>query len=130
MTRDLTKPLKVVIAGSREIRDPSLLMTAIHDAGFVIGEVISGGARGVDRLAESWASTKGIPLRIFEADWERYGKAAGPIRNLKMADYADALIAIWDGKSRGTKNMIETAEKQGIPVHVHLCGEMVPERSR
>lgn len=57
-----------------------------------------------------------IPVKRFPADWDRHGRAAGPIRNCQMAQYADALIAIWDGKSRGTKNMIDEMNKCGKPV--------------
>ena len=116
---DKKRPLKVIVAGSRTVSDESVIANAIKESGFNIAEVVSGGAKGVDRLGEQWAKGNQIPLKIFPADWKRYNKAAGPIRNLKMAEYADALIAIWDGKSRGTKNMIETARKQGLYVYVH-----------
>ena len=59
-----------------------------------------------------------LPLQIYRADWETHGRAAGPIRNRKMAENASALIALWDGASRGTKNMIETAQKKGLLVYV------------
>ena len=111
--------MKVVIAGSRQVTDQIFVISAIERSGFQIKEVVSGGARGVDKLADKWASDNAIPVKVFESDWERYGKAAGPIRNKMMAEYADALIAIWDGKSRGTKNIISTAEKLGLSVFVH-----------
>ena len=78
----------------------------------------SNGWRGVDSMGEEWAKSKSIPVRRFPADWDGLGKAAGFIRNAEMADYADALIAVWDGKSRGTANMIEVAKKKGLKVHV------------
>ena len=96
----------------------STLLEAIEEAQFDITEVVSGGAKGVDRLGEQYAMIRNIPLHIYEADWERNGRAAGPLRNKKMAENAEALIAIWDGVSRGTKNMIETAEKHGLLVYV------------
>jgi len=87
---------------------------------FSITEVVSGGAAGVDMLGERWALRQGIPTTVFQANWNAHGKAAGPIRNKQMAEYADALIAVWDGESPGTKNMIETMEKLGKPVLIYL----------
>src|SRR5689334_17588586 len=101
--------MKVIIAGSRSVfLEPFVVGSIVHQSGFQIEEVVSGGARGVDRVGEYWAMTHGISCLVFEADWEKYGKRAGPLRNAAMAKYADALIAVWDGKSRGTANMIET----------------------
>jgi hypothetical protein len=112
--------MKTIIAGSRTLLDPTPITTAIRASGFEISEVVSGGAAGVDRYGEIWASFHAVPLTIFPADWKTHGKAAGPIRNMKMAEYADALIAVWDGKSRGTKNMIDLANQEGLRVHIHL----------
>jgi hypothetical protein len=103
--------MRVIIAGSRNIDDRERLMSAIRQADFEITEVVSGGASGVDRLGEIFALESEIPVKRFHPDWDTYGRAAGPMRNRRMAQYADALIAIWDGESRGTKNMIEEMEK-------------------
>jgi len=70
-------------------------------------EVVSGGAQGVDRLGEEWAKLNSIPVKVYPADWERHGKAAGPIRNAEMSIYAGGLIAFWDGVSKGTAHMID-----------------------
>lgn len=80
--------------------------------------VISGHASGADALGERYAQKRGLQLETFPAYWKVLGKAAGPIRNAKLAEVADALIAFWDGKSRGTKNMIDTATKRGLKVAV------------
>lgn len=112
------KQLTVIIAGGRDIHDYELLKEAIEECQFPIATVVSGGAKGVDALGEKYAEEMNLNLKIFNADWESHGRAAGPIRNRKMAENADALIAIWDGKSRGTKNMIETATKKGLLVYV------------
>jgi hypothetical protein len=112
------KHLTCIIAGGRDIHDYELLKEAIQECQFPIATVVSGGAKGVDALGEKYAEENGLNLKIFNADWESHGRAAGPIRNRKMAENADALIAIWDGKSRGTKNMIETATKLGLLVYV------------
>lgn len=91
----------------------SLVIRAIELANFPIAEVVSGGARGIDQLAECWAAIHGVPFRRFPAKWRRpdgtNDKLAGLRRNSEMARYAQGLIAIWDGHSPGTKHMIEQA---------------------
>lgn len=111
--------MKTIIAGSRSIADPETVAAAVEASGFEIAEVVSGCCRGVDKLGEKWAEDRGLPVKRFLANWGKHGKSAGPIRNREMAEYADALIAIWDGKSRGTANMIEEAEKRGLKVFVY-----------
>jgi YspA, cpYpsA-related SLOG family len=110
--------MKVIIAGGREINDYELLLQAVLNAGFDITAVVSGAARGVDTLGERFAKEAGLELFQFPAEWDKYRNAAGPIRNRVMGDFADALIAIWDGKSTGTKNMIDYATKKGLKVYV------------
>lgn len=112
--------MKVIIAGSRYVKNFAAVEKAIADSGFEITEVVSGGAVGVDAMGEWWAHEHSKPLRVFPANWSKYGVAAGPIRNQEMAAYGEALIAVWDGQSRGTKNMIDTAKARGLPVHIHL----------
>lgn len=112
--------MRVIIAGGRDIkRSVGLIYKAVNKSGFDIGEVVSGCANGVDTLGEEFAALQGIPVKQFPADWVRYGKSAGYIRNRQMAEYADALIAVWDGQSRGTANMIKTAEELGLEVFVY-----------
>jgi hypothetical protein len=110
--------MKVIIAGGRDYHNYDTLVEAIKEAQFEISTVVSGGAKGVDALGEQYAENMNLQLNVYAADWERHGRAAGPIRNRKMAENAEALIAIWDGESRGTKNMIETATKLGLLVYV------------
>lgn len=110
--------MKTIIAGGRTITDYQLVLSAIEDSGFTITQVVSGMAPGVDTLAVQYATEKQLPLAEFWADWNRLGRAAGPMRNRQMAEYADALIAVWDGESRGTKNMIEEATKRNLQVYV------------
>ncbi len=81
-------------------------------------EIVSGCARGVDRLGEQLAEKCGIAVKRFPADWDRFGKSAGIKRNLQMAEYADCLIAIWVDNSPGTKHMIEAMEKLSKHVFV------------
>jgi hypothetical protein len=82
-----------------------------------ITEVVSGGSKGIDFLGELFAQSYDIHLKEFPADWETHNKAAGPIRNKQMAEYADALLLIWNGESKGSKNMKETMIKLGKPVY-------------
>lgn len=112
-------PLRVIVAGSREVDDYALVCRALHASGFPLGEVVSGAARGVDRLGLRYALEQRLPFRLFPADWERLGKAAGYHRNTQMAAYADALVAVWDGTSHGTQHMIWLARRQGLLVYVH-----------
>ena len=90
-------------------------------------EIICGMCRGADTLGERFAKENGYPIKYFPADWNKYGKAAGVIRNEEMAKYAaeyededdeGILVAFWDGKSRGTKNMIDNAEKYGLAQYI------------
>jgi len=115
--------VRVIIAGSRWIGDQRFVDEAVSESGFTIDTVVSGGARGVDRLGERWSKVNGTKLSVFPADWAKYGNAAGPIRNRQMGDYADALIAVWDGKSSGTKDMIDYMKKLGKPVYVKVMGD-------
>ena len=113
--------MKTVIAGSRDFKDYNLLKSQLdyyrmHKND--ITEVVSGCSKGVDMLGELYASEESIPVKQFPADWNKHNKAAGPIRNRQMAEYADCLIAVWDGASRGTKNMIDEMNKLKKPVFV------------
>ena len=81
-------------------------------------EIVSGGARGADRYGEIFAGTNKLKLTKFPAKWNEYGKSAGYKRNKQMAEYADMLIAIWDGSSRGTKHMIDLATERGLIVEI------------
>ncbi len=109
--------MKVIIAGCRDLFDPAYVEQAMAASGLTPTEIVSGGADGIDRLGELWAAQHGIPCKVFKAQWAKHGKSAGPIRNREMADYVGAeggLVAIWDGVSRGTANMIETAIEKGL----------------
>ena len=114
--------MKTIIAGSRGITDIQHIRDAVAGFDGEISEVVSGTARGVDRLGEQWAQEQSVPVARFPADWNQHGKKAGYLRNREMAAYADALIAVWDGVSRGTKNMIEEMEELEKVVHVHRVG--------
>ena len=112
-----------IIAGSRGATDYNDLLLAIKWSPFKVTTVISGNARGADTLGKQYASEKGLPLKIYSSKWNDYGKIAGFIRNEQMASVAEALIALWDGNSRGTQHMIETAYKEGLEVFVFNIAE-------
>lgn len=121
----MSNDLRIIIAGSRVFDNYNLLESTISE--FLIEntnnvEIISGAARGADQLGEQFARNHGYQVRRFPANWNLYGKSAGPIRNREMAEYASGgqgvLFAFWDGKSRGTKSMINLAKKYGLEVHV------------
>lgn len=119
--------MKLIVAGSRHFIDftATFLDDVIWTAGIhqQITEIVSGGAEGIDKLGETWTgymdrnSARRVILRRFPADWDKHGKAAGPIRNKQMAEYADTLLLIWDGKSRGSANMRAEMLKLGKPVY-------------
>jgi len=112
--------MRTIIAGSRECSDKRELLAALVACGWTPTVVISGAARGADRLGEVWAAELNVPCERFPADWDAHGKAAGYRRNVQMADNAEALIALWDGASKGTKHMIDIAKRKGLRVHVHV----------
>lgn len=114
--------MRVIIAGSRDIADMQHINDAVAASRFPITQVVCGMARGVDLLGKQWADYVGIPVAKFPADWNTHGKRAGYLRNEQMADNADALIAIWDGKSRGTSHMIDIARERRLKVFVHRVG--------
>lgn len=111
---------KIIIAGGRDFNDYTLLTKVCNEAiprmaGDNTPVIVSGGAAGADSLGEQYAQENGIAIERHPADWKKHGKAAGPIRNAEMAACADFLIAFWDGKSRGTQNMMMNAVKKDIP---------------
>lgn len=110
--------MRVIIAGSRSISSYDQVATAVQNSGFEITEIVSGHARGPDRLGEWYGRQHNIPIRIFHPDWS-IGPAAGPIRNTQMGEYADAAIIVWDGRSTGTKHMLSVMKKLRKPFHVH-----------
>ena len=108
--------MKVAVVGSRSINDRDLIISFIeesHSFDKQYDKLISGGARGVDTIAEDYAKSKEIRTIIFYPDWEKYGNKAGFIRNEEMAEYGDFLVAFWDGKSRGTAQMIQAMKRKG-----------------
>ena len=118
---------KLIVAGGRDFTDYEAAASEITAlANGELGEravsIVSGMARGADALAAQFARDNNIKLYEFPADWDKYGKRAGYLRNAEMADFADGLLAFWDGESRGTKHMIETMQNLRKPVRIIRYG--------
>jgi hypothetical protein len=115
--------MRIIIAGSRTFTDYKTFCFVCDD---IIRkeewdevEIVSGGAKGADKMGERFANSSDYKLTVFPADWETNGKKAGYLRNQEMAHYSDALIAFWDGESKGTKHMINIARERALEVYVH-----------
>lgn len=121
--------MKIAVVGSREFKDIKFIETILlqhFDGQLLYGDIlytevlISGGARGVDSIAESfWKKHNGKTI-IFKPDWDKYGKRAGFLRNELIINEAERVIAFWDGESKGTKHSIDLAIKKGIPVDIYI----------
>ena len=114
--------MKLIIAGSRRVLlNQKTLINMVTTLPFSqeITEIVSGGAPGIDSLAIKCFVNGPYKLTVMEAGWNTYGKAAGMIRNTAMAKYADALLVVWDGSSRGTKHMINIAKEHNLKLKVY-----------
>lgn len=124
--------MRVIIAGSRTLNNIKYVEDAFIKAfnqwmredqsnwkDFLHPEIVSGGAQGVDFLAELYAKKHSWPFKEFPAKWNEHGKSAGILRNKEMGNYADALVAVWDGQSKGTKHMIDYMRSLNKPVYVY-----------
>lgn len=135
--------MKIIIAGGRDFNDYEALCLncdlAIKSFNYTNIEIVSGKAPGADTLGERYAREKGYPVKPFPADWTdfsepclirtrkdgtKYNALAGTKRNKQMAEYADALICFWDGKSKGTKDMIALAKKNNLQMTIYYCQPM------
>lgn len=114
------KKFSLIVAGSRDIADYDALKKAYMQSGYQATEIVSGGARGPDKLGERLAEDLGIAVKQFIPDWDNNPRGAGYVRNAAMGDYADALLTLWDGESKGTLHMQTYMTKLGKPVHTHL----------
>lgn len=123
------KQIRIIVAGSRGFDNYALLssrldkyMGELSPVYRKIAEIISGTARGADRLGEKYAKEKRFDLKKFPANWEKFGNKAGYLRNREMAEYAadgiGVLFLFWDGNSKGSKNMLELAHRYGLELNV------------
>jgi len=117
--------MKVIVAGSRGFNNYKLLNETLNKLNslFSVSFILSGTARGADKLGEKWADEAGIPIIRFKPDWS-LGKGAGMVRNIEMSKSGDCLVAFWDGKSPGTKHMIGIAKAAGLKVKIVKYNEM------
>lgn len=112
--------MKIIVAGSRGFNNYELLRSKLNE---IVGdnldiEIVSGMARGADLLGVEYANERGYEIKKFPAQWDKYGKSAGYIRNEEMAKYSDTCICFWDGKSKGTKHMIDLSNKYGLKTFI------------
>ena len=119
------RPFRILIAGSRTINDDALLLQALDEAWrqkILLGsniEIVAGGALGVDSLAKKYALARNLPYTEFKPQYLSSDDRGAPLRrNVQMADYADVLVAIWDGKSSGTRHMIGQMEVRAKQVYI------------
>ena len=108
--------MKVAVIGSRNLQVEHLEAFIPPDA----TEIVSGGAKGIDACAQEFALENEIKLTEFLPDYDQYGKSAPLRRNIQIIEYSDLVLAFWDGKSRGTKHVIDTCKERGIPIKVFL----------
>ena len=112
---------RVIIAGGRDFSDYDFLARTMDRLLYEVTDditVVCGMARGADSLGEKYATEKNYAIDYHQAEWSQFGRGAGYRRNIKMAECSDALVAFWDGDSKGTKHMIETAQKHGLKTRV------------
>lgn len=110
--------MKIAVIGSRNI-------IAADIGKYAVGadEIVSGGAVGVDACAEEYARANGLKFTVFLPEYERYGRGAPIVRNKQIVDYADEVVAFWDGKSKGTLSVIKYAEKVGKNCEIVMIQE-------
>ena len=118
------KTIKIIVAGGRDFNDYELLKEALDlllmfyiELGYEI-VIISGTAKGADKLGERYAKERNYKLIRMPADWDKYGKAAGYRRNVDMANIANACVCFWDGQSKGTNHMITIAKNKNIDLRI------------
>ena len=124
--------MKYIIAGGRDFNNRAIMFPILSKhISNMSDTIISGDARGADALGAEWAAHFQIPIQHFPAQWDKYGKSAGFIRNAEMGEEADALIAFWDGKSKGTAHMIKTMKRNNKPYWVYnYNGELIEEETQ
>jgi hypothetical protein len=110
--------MRTIVAGSRGIYSYLIVAVVLDELQPRPTAILCGEARGVDKTGKAWSLVNKIPVESYPADWATYGLSAGPVRNRKMAENAERLVAFWDGRSRGTASMIDIANEIGLIVQV------------
>ena len=120
---------RMIVAGGRNFNDKKLFTETMNKMleKYNEPEIVSGHASGADSMAEEFALEHGLSLNVKAAEWKKYGRAAGPIRNKEMLDYIveeqPVLVAFWNGSSKGTLDMINRAKKANVDVNVVMYTE-------
>ena len=122
--------MNVAIVGGRDFDDYEQFKSCVDGEKIKFKSIVTGGARGVDTLAERYAKEIGVPVKIYWPDWTNYGKAAGPIRNKQIIEGADCVIAFWDEKSPGTRSSLKIAEDLGKPLTIFVYREVIKSATR
>ena len=117
--------MNVAIVGGRDFDDYEQFKSSVNGEKIKFKSIISGGARGVDTMAERYAKEIGVPVNIYLHDWTKHGKSAGPIRNRQIIETADCVIAFWDEKSPRTRSSIKIAEELKKPVTIFVYREVI-----
>lgn len=119
--------MKIGIVGSRRYNNYSSFVKVVGE--FLRSEdtLVSGGAKGADSLAEKFAKDIGVEIKVFKADWDKYGNSAGMIRNGLIVEESDFILAFWDGKSKGTKDTITKCENVGKECIIFDVGSIIIE---
>lgn len=121
MEHETGTPMRIVICGSRDFENYTQLshLLDLFLKGINLEELITGGAKGTDKMVERYARERKLPINVMRADWEKHGKSAGPIRNTAMAQRGHATLAFWNGQSPGTLDMINKA-KMHVHCYIHV----------
>jgi hypothetical protein len=113
--------MKIAVVGSREFGNKAMVCAVLGECVFNVDTIVSGGARGVDSWGAAWAKEHcDLPPIIFKAEWDKYPKVAGFLRNTTIVENCDIVLAFWDGQSTGTVDTITKAIEKGIPVKVWM----------
>lgn len=110
--------MRLAVIGSRSITNEKFVFQVLDSYKDEISVLITGGATGIDQIAERWALQNGIPTILHIPDWNQYGKSAGIIRNKLIADDCEQCLAFWDGESKGTKSTIDICTKLNKSINI------------
>lgn len=120
---------RIVVAGSRNVKDKAYVLSELDK---ILGPIkdriviVCGECHGPDLFGREWAESNGVEVISKPADWDTLGKSAGYVRNAEMAKISQGLVLFWDGKSKGSKHMLDLALKERLQVKIKLCSQSEP----